>query len=805
MSIPTIRESACPNPAALQRFLDDELPEADAAPVQEHIDACASCQEALARLLGAFPDPLDALAPAPRGSLSEQDTIPNASLGPPIEVPGYEVLGELGRGGMGVVYRARELRLDRIVAIKVLLSGRHSSPKDRARFVHEAEAVAQLTHPHIVTIYEAGQHGDLPYFALEFVSGGNLAGLLAGKPLPPMTAARLVEEIARGMHYAHERGIVHRDLKPGNILLKKEEAGRGTEAGDSYIPKITDFGLAKSMDSNAGLTSTGAIFGTPSYMAPEQAVGATREVGAAADVYALGAILYECLTGRPPFYAPTATETILQVLQTEPVPPSRLQPTVPRDLETICLKCLQKAVGKRYASAQQLAKDLRRFQAGEPIWARPVGRVETAIKWCRRHPSVAALSAALVLLLVAAGALVGWQWRAAVATLAELREEQKARARRQVAALGDASAASVPAILEELEAHRETVAPLLVQAYQTEKNQGRRMRLALALLPIDPETVRRPLMDWMLQVEDPAEVLLVRDALQRFSVELAGPLWDKALDAATSADTRFRALVALAAYDRDNLNWKQSGPKAVEYLLWSNPLHRTLWTEALGSVAQSLQEPLVEASYYPLKVGSKWHYKTASSERPKDDRVTEIVKIEKIDGQLLARLEATVGGTTVATEHLSSTAKGIFRHRHNGLDLSPPLCLLKFPIEFGALWESEMKLEDGSVGKIQARLEAEKIATPAGAFETVRVAFSVFNSANHLTYSTTYWFAPGIGPVKQLINTDSAYQDIGLAGVNAIVMIGLPADSGPLMAANYAAIIGINSLVLTVHKFEEGK
>ena len=254
-----------------------------------------------------------------------------------VAVPGYEVLSELGRGGMGVVYKARQVKLGRLVALKMILSGGHAGEADLARFRTEAEAIARLQHPNIVQIYEVGEHGGLPFFSLEFCGGGSLEKKRGGTPLPPAEAAVLVETLARAMQAAHEKGVIHRDLKPANVLLAED----GT-------PKITDFGLAKKLD-EAGQTASGAVMGTPSYMAPEQAGG--QAVGPLADVYALGAVLYECLTGRPPFKAATNLDTILQVVSDEPVPPAQLQPKTPRDLETICLKCLHKDPEKRYPSA----------------------------------------------------------------------------------------------------------------------------------------------------------------------------------------------------------------------------------------------------------------------------------------------------------------------------------------------------------------------------------------------------------------------------------------------------------------------
>jgi hypothetical protein len=297
---------------------------------------------------------------------------------------------------MGVVYRARQAGLNRVVALKMILAGGHAGAEARDRFRAEAEAVAQLQHSGIVQIHEVGEHEGVPFFSLEFCPGGSLEKKLGGNPLPAREAAELVETLARAVHAAHEHQVVHRDLKPANVLLSAEGA-----------PKITDFGLAKRLDVDSARTRSGAIVGTPSYMAPEQAGGKGKEVGPLADVYALGAILYECLTGRPPFKAATPLDTLLQVVADEPVPPSRLNPRIPTDLETICLKCLQKEPGKRYPSALDLADDLRRFQGGEPIRARPVRAWERAVKWARRRPAVAGLGA-LAAALAAVG--LGWPW-----------------------------------------------------------------------------------------------------------------------------------------------------------------------------------------------------------------------------------------------------------------------------------------------------------------------------------------------------------------------------------------------------------
>ena len=306
-------------------------------------------------------------------------------------IPGYEILGVLGRGGMGVVYKARHLALKRTVALKMILAGGHAGPRELARFRIEAEAVARLQHPNIVQIHEVGEADGHPYCALEFVEGGNLASKIGGKPMPSRASAELMEALARAMQLAHSRNVVHRDLKPANILL----ASPGPESGE-LIPKITDFGLARQLDSDSGETQAGAVMGTPSYMAPEQASGNAHEAGPAADIYALGAILYDCLTGRPPFKGKTVVETLDQVRTQEPTPPSRWQASVPLDLDTICLKCLQKEPESRYASAGQLADDLGRYLRGEAILARPVRTLERTWKWVKRNPALAAAAVVLV-------------------------------------------------------------------------------------------------------------------------------------------------------------------------------------------------------------------------------------------------------------------------------------------------------------------------------------------------------------------------------------------------------------------------
>ena len=288
-------------------------------------------------------------------------------------VSGYEILGELGRGGMGVVYKARDQKLNRVVALKMILSGSHASDEDMRRFQTEAEAVARMQHPNIVQIYEVAEHEGTPFLALEFAEGGSLEQQISGTPQNARQSAELTETLARAIQAAHEEEIIHRDLKPANILLTAE--------GD---PKITDFGLAKRMDDDSNQTKTGSLLGTPSYMAPEQVSGNRQDLGPSADIYALGAILYHLLTGRPPFLAETPLDTLMQVMGEEPVPPRRLNSTLPRDLETITLKCLEKDPQRRYESCRQMADDLRKFLDNEPISISSAGLINKVTRSLQR-------------------------------------------------------------------------------------------------------------------------------------------------------------------------------------------------------------------------------------------------------------------------------------------------------------------------------------------------------------------------------------------------------------------------------------
>ncbi len=366
---------------ALASFGLGGLDEDEASVIAEHVSACDACRAVVDAIAGGT------FAALLRDADGLQSLADGDGTDAPAEPPtGYKLLEIVGEGGMGVVYKAQQLGLGRVVALKQVRAAALAGRDGAARFRREAEAAARLRHPNIVPIYDVGRLDGVPYYAMEFVEGGSLAQRLEAGPLGPTQAARLIEALARAVEHAHQRGVVHRDLKPANVLL----------GPDLDSPKISDFGLAK-RDGDGSRTETGTILGTPNYMAPEQAEGDSARIGPAADIYALGAILYEVLTGRRPFSAASAIETLQLVRQAEPTAPRRIRREVPRDLETIAMKCLEKSPARRYDSARSLADDLRRFLDGEPIGARPVSSPERLAKWARRRPWKA-VSAALGLL-----------------------------------------------------------------------------------------------------------------------------------------------------------------------------------------------------------------------------------------------------------------------------------------------------------------------------------------------------------------------------------------------------------------------
>ncbi len=447
--------SRCPDDERLTLLLDERLESEELASIERHLEACDRCQstlDGLTRDQSSIPDWRPWAAPVEgvvvgddAGSRSSFDglgadfgreqrrrskvsgSFPSvrsptlAPIGAGAEagglptVEGYEILGRLGQGGMGVVYRARQRGLDRLVALKMIRAGSHAGPEHLLRFQIEARAVARLRHPNVVQVYDVGEADGLPYVALELLEGGSLEAKVAGTPQPEGRSAELIETLARAIASAHRAGVVHRDLKPANVLF-----------GADGTPKVADFGLAKRLDQEDGQTHSGQVMGSPSFMAPEQARGLGREVGPSADIYSLGAMLYEMLAGRPPFKGGSAMETLFQVVNDEPVPPSKLRPGLSRDLETICLKCLAKEPHRRYADADALADDLARHQGGAPILGRRTGPVERLGKWARRQPAAAALvvsALGAVLALLAAFGQVERAARAHEGRLARLRAE----------------------------------------------------------------------------------------------------------------------------------------------------------------------------------------------------------------------------------------------------------------------------------------------------------------------------------------------------------------------------------------------
>jgi serine/threonine protein kinase/WD40 repeat protein/Flp pilus assembly protein TadD len=459
--------TGCPTREQLESFLAGSLSGAEEEAVCTHVDGCATCQAALDTLVPAGPMPrapdpvlneeflarLKARPPAPGWSAPTWATLTKPGPGPAGEpilaieshpmprIPGYEVIEELGRGGMGVVYKARQVNLNRMTAVKMVLAGGHAERDTLVRFRAEAEAVAALHHPNIVQVYEVGEYRGSPFFSMEYVPGGTLRHRLRGGLASPREAAELVATLAGAVQYAHDRGIIHRDLKPANILLSgsgKPDSGARADGRPSSsspnpesrtpnpVPKIADFGLAKRLDDGLlTLTQTGRVLGTPSYMAPEQAAGKGNRAGPGVDTYALGAILYEMLTGRPPFLGESFESTLNMILNEEPTPPRRLRAGIPRDLETVCLKCLEKDPHRRYASAGMLADDLGRFLAGEPVHARPVGALGRGWRWSRRNPVLAALWGGFIGALVLGLAGVSWKWREAEAERRKVEAAEK--------------------------------------------------------------------------------------------------------------------------------------------------------------------------------------------------------------------------------------------------------------------------------------------------------------------------------------------------------------------------------------------
>ncbi len=587
--------TCCPSPDRLRAFLDALLPEQECGEIEEHVETCRRCQESLDGLTSSraknFPPFPPVLSAGPE--VNGQTTAPQQAH-PPDQafpaVPGYEILRELGRGGVGVVYLARQLHPPRLVAMKTLQAGREWVARDRARFRNEAESLALLQHPNIIPVYEVGEFGDRPFFTMEYLGGGDLHSWLLGRHLPLPEAGLLVETLARAIHHAHQRGVIHRDLKPANVLLADPSAAP-LEAG----LKITDFGLAKCVTEDSQrtyLTTEGLPHGTAGYMAPEQAGGRLSEVSVATDVYTLGAILYRLMTGRMPFEGAPALEIILKTQSdTENPPrPSAVRPEARGDLEVICLKCLEKEPARRYASAAELADDLRRFLENRPIQARPTPIWRRLGKWARRRPAAAVL---LVLAAISPIVLVVFAQTFAHGV-------RRARAEELRNTLFRAEALRLSPIVRQL---REDLWLVRDGLRETAVDQGApgnaRLRAALVLAPSDEELARY-LLARILDVT-PAEIGLICEALAQRKQEAVPGLTAVFRDPEADPGKRLRAACALAQLAPEAEFWRGAGGAVAELLVAETPVSVLGWALLLDPVKSVLVPPVKGAYVDPSK------------------------------------------------------------------------------------------------------------------------------------------------------------------------------------------------------------
>ncbi|MEJ7595337.1 MAG: serine/threonine-protein kinase [Planctomycetaceae bacterium] len=489
----------------------------------------------------------------------------------------YELLHEIARGGMGVVYKARQVGLNRVIALKMILSGQFAGEADVERFYKEAEAAAHLDHVGIVPVFEVGEHEGHHYFSMGLVEGDSLATRLKTGPMPFRVAAEIVRQVALAIQYAHDRGVIHRDLKPANILLTVDG-----------IPKVTDFGLAKLSEGDSGLTGTGQVLGTPSFMPPEQAGGG--RVGREADIYSLGAILYCLLTGHPPFQAASVLETLKRVIEQDPVAPRLLNVAIPPDLETISLKCLEKDPLQRYSSADQLAKELQRYLDGEPILARPVSVFERSWRWAKRKPVLAGFWLSLVTLLLTFA--IGGPWMAIQqrSLTQQARDAYEKQILAQIESLLQANSEAVPTILATFEDSSDVYRPRLEKMWsQNSLTPTGRTRLALALMPQYEAAAHLEQQLLTASVED---FLVIRSALADRVPQLIPDLWNSMDDAETASPQQLRAAAALADYAPNDPKWAIHNSIVVDRLLELNPLLASRWVEAFRPAKHQLVPPL---------------------------------------------------------------------------------------------------------------------------------------------------------------------------------------------------------------------
>jgi tRNA A-37 threonylcarbamoyl transferase component Bud32 len=514
-------------------------------------------------------------------------TLPTATELPK-RIGRFEIVSKLGSGAFGVVYRAIDPVLKRDVALKVPHASLLQNEEVAKRLIQEPQAAAQLQHPNIVAVFDAGIDGDNYFIASAFIEGRTLDGITKGKCIPGQKAALVVMKLAGALHYAHSKGIVHRDVKPANIMVDK--------TGEPYL---MDFGIARWEHAEQKLTVDSAMLGTPAYMSPEQAGAADGKIGPASDQYSLGVVFYELLCGARPFSWDQSVPALLhEIREKQPVSPRIRNPEVTQDLETICLKAMSKSQRDRYANCHELAEDLRRYIADEPIMARRMGVVERLVRWTRRNPAIAGLTAAVVLVTVVGFAAVAWQWREAVTqrSLAEQRLElvtkaQSERGQAQLDALLRAEIGQVPLILESLRPFREEIAPRLAElASRKHLSDKERLHVSLALLRTDARQVSY-LRDRLLTAQA-NEVFVIREALVGQSSGLAEHFWNIVEDKEAELSRRFRAACALALFDPTSARWATHSGKLAEILVQENPLHLSQWLEALRPVSNSLTRPL---------------------------------------------------------------------------------------------------------------------------------------------------------------------------------------------------------------------